>query len=536
MKRILFALLVALCAPAFAVDYYACDCGPNAQAGCSPTGQGDNANAGTSPSAPKQNFSAAFASGRAAGDRLLYCQGGDFAAAQMVGIVNTNVTPTAPLTIGSYVASWGGAGVKPILRSTAGNIIQIGYGGGDSGFNDGGYVIEDIDFDGGGRSAGVNYCIEVYNTVVRNITIRNNTIRRCGTGLYPGAFNESDPSPNTYVKITGNHIHSNWNTGGLFGACRWCLIEGNTFERNGIKGGQAHHIYFGDNGSKAEIRNNTFTGSGAFDNWNDPQPGVDTGNGQCRGGNVTIHGRWSDLHIIGNKFNNTDFDGVCAGIKVNTGYGGGRLETFDNVVVDGNEVIGGVVGIGISAAHNPLVQNNVLVGISIQGINVADSAVEAGETADFGGTYLNNSLYFTDSTSNPTCLNLSQNHGAGTGVTVRGNLCRFAAGAGVKTCFATGALSNFTDFSRNSCSNASGGTFRWSSAYATLAAAQAAGFDTNGQDGDPLVTVPALPNGWKVKPQDGSPVIGASTGCPRLSFTGRTPTTCSIGAYQSVDP
>jgi hypothetical protein len=427
--------------------------------------------------------------------------------------------------------------VKPIIRSTAGNILQLGYGGGDGGANDGGYVIQNLDLDGGGRSAGVNYCIEIYNTAVRNVTIRNNTIRRCGTGIYPGAINESDPSPNTYVKITGNYIHSNWYTGGLFGACRWCLIESNTFERNGVKGGLAHHIYLGDNGAKAHIRNNTFTGSGAFDNTGDAQPGVDTGNGMCRGGNVTIHGRWSELHIVDNRITNETFDGVCAGIKVNTGYPGGRLETFDGVVIDRNRVAGGVVGIGLAAAHAPIIQNNVLVNISLAGINIADSALEDGETADYGAKVLNNSLYFNDASSNPVAINVAGNHGAGTGVTVRNNLIRFAAGAGIKSCFNAGSLSNFTDFSRNSCSNVSGGTFRWSSTYSTLANAQSAGFDANGSNADPLlVATPASGNSWSMQVQSGSPARGAGTGCPRLSFTGRVPTTCSIGAHQSVDP
>lgn len=523
MKKILLALALLFSLPAFAATYYACPCDSGAHGLCSPGSDGTATP--TNPNTPRNYITASFLNGLAAGDSVLICQGGAKTSAQISGIVNTNATATNPIRIGTYVAGWGGGGTKPWLQfSASSGGISFGYG--DDGSNDGGYIIEGLKLDGGGEANNVAGCIQSYNTQWRRMTIQDNEITGCGIGIFT-ADAAGGLSGNTYISVLRNSIHGNWATAGIHGSMYHFKIEGNDFAANGCAGGLCHNIYLGGTGGQGYVLNNTFSAAG-----NGPDEGAST---QCQGGNITFHGEQDGLQIMGNRIINASYNSLnCAGIKVNTGYS--SAEHFGRVVISGNLVVNTGVGIGVAAAQSPLLQDNVIINADTA-INLPDSIMEGGDTADNGAKIINNSAYFTTPSNNKTCINMNVNSGPGTGVTVRGNLCRFDTGSVVKTCFTHPVLASFTDFSRNSCSNASGGTFQWSTSYSTLANAQSAGFDANGQNSDPLlVAAPTSGNSWSMQLQSGSPARAASTSCPRLSYTGRLPSTCSMGAYQSVDP
>lgn len=521
MKKILTLalLMLAFLAPAHALDRHACVCDAGRVEGCVP-GTASFADS-TNPLTPMGAITSSTFSSLAAGDRILMCQGGSQAGVAL-NLGNASATVANPITLGTYAASWGGTGVKPILSNTTGTIVHFAALAG----LDGGYIVDGFRIDGGGTAG---RCIQLYNTT-RNITIRNSEITGCAIGINLEAFNETDQSPNKDVAIYDNTIFGNYDIG-IYGSADGGLIGFNTFHHNGDASGLTHHIYLGYRGRGMMIFGNDFSSAGR--SLSDPDS-------SCTGGNITVHGKWDGLHIVGNRIVNSARTYVCAGIKVNTGYSPNRPEWFNDVLIDSNLIVNTFVGIGLAAAHEPTIQNNLIVNAGTA-INIADTGIEAGiETPDFGALISNNSIFASHPTDGLVGINLSGNHGAGTGVKVRGNLIRFAAGSVTKTCFQHGARSNFTEFNRNGCSNESGGSFNWSSSFATLAAAQAgcpaSGFDCNGLSSDPLlVTTPTGANGGNMRLQAGSPYIGASTNCPRVTVTSRIVDTCSIGAFQSVD-
>lgn len=521
LKHILFAGLLMFSLPSLAqtpVNHYVCPCEAGAHASCPPNLGNDATANSQDPATPRQWISNSWFQSLPAGAFINVCQGGAKTNVSL-NLFNPNATPTAPITIRTYAASWGGAGIEPIVtRSSSGSIFAFG----DQSMLDGGYTITGLRVDG---QHAASQCFQLYNTANRNIRIIDNTITGCAFGINLEAMNEQDISPNQDVVIEGNRINGNHDIG-IYGAMNRGSISRNVFYRNGNGTPLTHHIYLGYRGRAVTIAHNEFSAAGqAWDSVSD----------ECIAGNITVHGKWNDLHIVGNRIINSSRSYACAGIKINTGYGGGRTEWFDDVVMDSNLIVNTFVAIGMGAAHRPLAVNNTIVDAGTA-FNIADTAIEAGETPDFGGKFIGNTIVLSHPGDGLTAFNFTTNHGAGNGLIVQDNLIRFRTGSNTKTCFQHGALANFDFFRRNSCSNEGGGTFRWSPTYATLAAAQAAGFDLNGQDSDPLLTIPTAANDWSIALGVGSPARGAGTGCHRVTYTGRTRTDCSIGAWQTVDP
>lgn len=533
MKKLLatfFFLLSLITIPdsVQAATYYVCPCDTGAHPSC-PVGFGNDGTATpTNPNTPRNWFDGGFLSSRAAGDNILICEGGSKTGVSFL-FLNENATPTAPITIGTYVASWGGAGVKPWLQMTGS--ITIGWG--SNSFTDGGYVIRGLKLDGQGSA--IN-CLNVYDPSWNYLLFENNEVTRCN---HTSALEFSDvatysQSVNRFVHIKGNNFHNNAGIP-IHGSFWRYIFENNTFTANGADTGLDHHIYVSGISGHGIIRNNTFSASG----W-----GTLEGSGTtCRGGNITFHGQQHNTTITNNKIVNTGgYTSTCSGITVNGGYTADRPERFTGIVISDNLFVNVGAGMLIGAAPNIKIRNNVIVNTDTC-IAFPSAVVDSVDGPDTGAEIVNNSCYLGPTTVNKTGINMingSAPLGIGSNVIVRNNLIRFGSGAAIQTCFQphTHDLADFSAFSHNSCSTeGGGGTFRWSDTYTLLSTAQANGWNANGSDADPLlVEVPTSANNWNMRLQSGSPIRSTGVNCPSTTRTGKPKgATCSIGAYQPND-
>jgi len=99
-------------------------------------------------------------------------------------------------------------------------------------------------------------------------------------------------------------------------------------------------------------------------------------------------------------------------------------------------------------------------------------------------------------------------------------------------CFSTKSLTlaSFAAFDNNLCYSA--GSINYSANYRSLTEAQAAGFDRNGSNKDPmLVAVPSVANGYMIKGKDGSPLLSAGN-----TLYSVLKGVSNIGAYDLTPP
>lgn len=508
MKKLILSIILGLCSlGAQAVDKYYCRCdtGASTSPACV---AGSDANSGLSAALAKStaptesDFNSA-----AAGDRFLFCRGGAWTGLSAYNFENTNVSAASPLTLDAYTASFG-ATVRPIL-SWAANVNAVTFGNfeapdfstGNS-VDDRGYVFRGLHLraEGDGNGNGFTLRGMLSDLMFDDLRI-DGFFKQFLFSAYAAAGR-----PINRVTIQNSVIENALEDGILGAASDRMLVLNNTFTNNNrgttCSAGFCHTMYLGGDiastggVTRLTVRGNTLTN-------NSVQGGT-----ACSGGNLTIHGQLDQVVIEDNVITETTTSTACGGIALRASYA--TAETMTRTVVRGNTLVGsyGASG-GIFTDFSPgvVIENNrVIDNISGQvggaGIVVATNGDALDQKPD-NAVVRNNTCYMLY--GNGPCFSMAQRSGH----TFINNLA-YTGASSASTCFSHGVLGNYSVWNNNHCYRAGSGN--WSSTYTTLANAQAAGFDANGSQGDPLFnSAPSGGNSWDLSVQAGSPVVSTGT-------------------------
>jgi hypothetical protein len=348
----MLATLLTLLPLAHATDFHACDCGPAAEAGCV---AGDDANAGTDPDAPFQTLTRArqaFGGELQAGDRLLFCQGGDFAA-DGGAWVNDRCTSASPCTVSAYAPSWGGA-ASPRISSAGLTAFDLSNGG--DAMSEEGYRIEALDVRCVGCETTGGVGVFLFNDV-DHVTLRDLRLEGFGIGVQLAGSNpclSADPDCDGQssdlllerVTVHGSHV-----IGFLGGSDRTAIVD-STFTENGTESVFHHNVYLA--GSTGPTQGMVVSG-------NTLHRSAWRANGRCQGTSLVVHGEHQDLEITDNLVMEDpgEAEEGCWGIGIDAAYT--DAERFERVRVARNTVLDvGNVGIGLSSCADCVVENNVV--------------------------------------------------------------------------------------------------------------------------------------------------------------------------------
>lgn len=314
---------------------YVSDCQAGAVAGCV---AGNDAWPGTQ-AQPKRTIAAANPNALAAGASVLLNRAGSWVLGGRLDLNNRNVTLAAPLVVDGY-----GTGPGALLTfPQCSNGINIGGGWGNTD-NDGGYTLRGVRLataapcTAQGDQFGVWLVQNVRGVLLDGVDI---------TGFKIGVNSSEGSIGVTGVTVRNSRIHRN-SSMGMLGPLRDSVIEGNTFEANNFSGSTGNHAQYGSHYRNVTVRGNRYINNS-----------VDR-NGQCTGGNFTVHGQVDGLLIEGNTI--TVPAGAafgCYGFAITSGYS--SVEAFRNVIVRGNTVTGiGYAAIAANAAPGIVVEGNRL--------------------------------------------------------------------------------------------------------------------------------------------------------------------------------
>lgn len=517
LKASLSAAAIALSASASATVYYVSDCAAGAAAGCVP---GNDANNGTSIATPWKTVAKASAmiGSLKPSDEVRFARGASFINAQLY-MYNTASRAATPIVIDSYKPTWGTGTQKPILTAAAGATL-VSFTDSGNADHDEGYTVRNLDLRGSGSGTGVF----IYNDA-DYITMENLDISNFDIGIECSASNPANPGSdgqNDYITLRNSKITNN-TAQGYLGACNHVLVENNRFDNNGYKGllVRNHNIYIGGKSTFVTVRGNILTRSAV-------------GSGVCQGVPLVAHNNHTGLVIENNVIDeSTGAGGGCYGIQVNPGNPG-IAESFKGTIIRNNKVINvGSNGISIGACPDCVVENNLIVqemNRTFIGIQMPAENIEVGvDAADTNITVRNNSIYIAGGNLGSYGIRMDT---YGTTHKVVSNLIVFGPATSGASCFSTKGLSiaSFTAFNNNLCHASSGVTY--SPAFASLAVAQAAGFDVNGLNVDPMLeAVPTASNGFAMKAKVGSPVLKAGN-----TLYSVVSGTSNIGAYDRTPP
>jgi hypothetical protein len=508
MTSLALALLAAtMGSSASAATYYLSDCKAGAAQGCVP---GSAANDGLSAATPKQLWSQLPA--RKGGDRILFAKGGSWTDASM-GIYVATASPSMPVVWDSYSPPWGGA-AKPILTEARALRYLFNFDDAGQKFADGGYVIRNLDLRGGGVmgvSTGGQAAVFTY-WAVNDLLMENLEISGFKLGVYTAHLPKDLVKgwENYRITLRNSYVHDN-SVASFLGGAADLVIENNILDYNGSTPIFDHDIYL-SSAARAIIRGNTITRS------------VLDGLGKCTGSVIVVHGAVDGLLIENNKIvQPPGSKPTCYGIEISGGYTDDKgPEYFHDVVIRGNTVVDvGYIGIGARGCTRCAIEDNAVVWTAAGGNQGISMSVNAPSLSDERGTALvirNNSIYMPSPLGTPTGI-LLVNEGAGH--TVASNVIYYGAGATAQArCFDTKdyTRNGFAVFDNNLCFRA-GGPLTYSPAYATLAAAQAAGFDLHGLNVDPqFLAPPSAANGYSLAVSPTSPAasLGVNARLDRL--------------------
>ena len=485
--------------------YYFSDCQSGAHAGCV---AGDNANAGTSPGAPKRNLAGFNVNALPRGSQVLFARGGAWTAFQVV-VQNLNATPTEPIFFDSYAPSWGGSAAPWFKSNTITGAFEFGTWNNQD--NDGGYVVRNLKLDGEGVGMwGLWLRDNMRNLIAENLEI---------TGFEIGVHSQSgQPYGVTSFTLRNSIIHNNSEMG-MLGSASDSVIENNTIASNNFSGsGFSHGIYLGSGSHESRnmiVRGNTFADNSVV-------------GGVCTGGNFTVHGQWNGLLVERNTITQAASAGGCYGISINSAYS--SPEWFRNLIVRGNTIVNlGNCSICLTSAPGAIVENNLIANTQTTyhaGVLIPDRDADVGDDLDTGAIVRNNTMYLAQPGAGAGVVTRAA---AGSNLQVVSNLIYFGAGASAThTCFEHTAIADYDAFANNLCYHA-GSNGRWSAGYATLANAQAAGFDIDGLSSDPqFAAPPAAGNNWDDALSATSPAVNAghatsSSAQDRLGITRSVP-------------
>jgi len=516
MKHILALLFLLLSGLAQAADYYVCDCGTGAEGSCV---AGSSGGTGTTSGSPKQFFSQLpSVNGWAAGSTVRFCRGGSHAWT-LLRLENPNATKANPITFDAYTPSWGGT-ARPILFTNPagtdhGSASAFEYGGFFDGTNDVGYTFRNIHVKGPGKdqitpgqaSRGWLVWGLISNTIYDNVEVDGFTF---GFQFSNGADGGNPDTTSGHI-VRNSYIHHN--SMGILGSRHDLTIDDNTLERNNdgcsTACSQSHALYIatgrgyaGTSNNRIRIRRNVLRDN-SF-----------TAAGNCEGGSMTMHGRFDDILIEENLVETTTGtpNTGCYGISLNEGYLP-EVERLSRLVVRGNTVanVGNVCIESNIGGGGAIYENNKCIKTRAGGqapninLSLTDNADSITAGANANNTIVRNNTFYVTVAASGSLITVN----TGTGHSVYNNLA-FLGGAATANCWGPTALSNFTVWDHNHCYELGSG--QWSTTYATLSAAQAAGFDTSGSAASfSFANTPASPT-WDLSLSANIP--GRATGKP----------------------
>lgn len=533
IRRLGFLLISAICVfPVSAASYYVANCDSGAVAGCV---SGADSNPGTSAAKPWKTTAKvqAMFGGLGAGDKILFARGGAWSGAGM-SLRNTNSRIDMPITFDAYQPTWYSGTAKPRLTETNSEYGVFTFSGGPSSIPNEGYVVRNFYLSGGPGQGTGSTAFFAYNGA-NGLTVENVTMTGFGVGFYCGLGLKKSALRNSRIL--------NSRSQGVLNSCSDTVIENNVFDNNGydphVRPGdenRLHSIYIDGDlvpASNIIIRNNKFSNTTKY-------------NGQCKGVVIVAHGILKNLKILNNRMDesaNTGTEkGGCYGISVTPGNG--SVEYFDNVLVRGNRIINvGNVGIELASCRNCIVENNLIIktdGQEAIGIQAPRDAQPTAPAKELGAiTIRNNSIYFDKPAAWSVAIQLAK----GNKHVMVNNLIYFGAGHAEHFCFTgNGTLPNldlslFIKFDNNLCYHESPG--KYSQTHATLATAQAAGFDLHGKSVNPkLLAKPSASNDYAMTLASSSPAIntGNAPYGSLIDITGlQRGTQPDIGAFEKLE-
>ena len=492
-----------------ATTYYVCNCQTGADSDCI---AGNDANTGTDPAAPWQTYDQArnfYNSSIAAGDKILFCQGGahDISSDYDNWWLTSSCTADQPCTISDYTPPWAsGNESRPILqRNIDGHGFTIN--------NDSHHIFENLDMRctgcDGGTGWGFFIVEDADDILIDNVSINGFTI-----GIHlRGCINIW--CSNDQVSIRNSQFTNN-SSQGFLGHGNELLIENNRFENNGDGSVFTHNVYItGDSG--VTIRDNELY-----------KASIDE-DGNCGGTSLVGHGSITDLLIEGNYIHEDvgKANQTCWGIGISPAYGG-TAETYINLIIRGNRVENvGNTSITTGSCVGCTIENNVIVqeqSFGTTGISVSNYGTNGEDAISNGITIRNNSI----STTTGTGIELVE----GSGHSVISNAIQFTGSDNNAPCFNLSlAANNYDVIDYNVCGNNTGS---WATTANDLAKWQEQGWGTNSQ-----ATSPGFTSNTNLFPESETAALTQS-GHPTLSssidFDGSIrPAPPSAGAYESAD-
>jgi hypothetical protein len=502
--------------------YYISDNQSGAHASAVP---GNNANAGTSMAAPKRTPDSINFAALAAGDQVLFAQGGAWDGVE-VELFAAAASANNPIVIDSYAPPSGATG-KPILRGSGYLFLMGDY---FSSTVNAGYIFRGLNMIGTAANRPGTNCAIVPRGANQHITVDDCELSNFGIGVYCITGSTSDhPS---FINVKNCNLHHNGQ--GFLGSAADITFENNIWNKNGQSqavdpgnAGREHHLYINGHGAdRVRIRNNSFYDAG----------NADTDGTVASQGAITAHGEFDQLVIEGNRIINQSqiFGGV--GISVTQGYGDGYAEEFARCVIRDNLCVH--AAIHVDSAPGAIIENNRVVWLQTDSeplLWIPARTYDPNDVHDTAAKIRNNSFYYGLPEAGAVAVRCAGNGGIGNNVEFTNNLIVMGSSSGT-TGIVHDTLSHYTAHNNNLVYGAGA----WSSSYSTLAAAQAAGFDANSSNSNPLlVAVPSSANGYAMKLQAGSPALGAgnATYRARLAVDGwLRPTVPSIGAFDANNP
>lgn len=314
--------------------YHFADCQTGAAPDCV---SGSNRNPGTE-KAPKQDLAGIDIGSLPPGSRLLFQRGGAWKISHL-RVENDDASPTHPIVFDAY----GSGSAQPLWRVASGVGVQVGGNWGNTN-NDGGYTFRNLRLQGHGSDNSHWGFWLVQN--VHHVTIENVEITGFKLGIHASA---GKPYGVSALTVRNSVISRNADMGHL-GALTNSVYEGNLFEANNFSGsGMNHAIYLGG-GSGNVIRNNRFIRNSVV-------------GGECKGGNVTVHGMIDGLLIEDNLIEQDAGAPGCFGFSITQGYD--YAEAFRNVVVRNNTVVNtGNCAICVNSAPGIVIEGNRSINIT----------------------------------------------------------------------------------------------------------------------------------------------------------------------------
>jgi len=452
-----------------ATTYYVCECDNQADGDCV---NGNDANIGDSVNAPWRTFEQARSqfSSLAAGDAILFCQGGAFDASNTNDRwVNTNCTTSAPCTVADYTPHWAsGDENRPIIWRTA-QADGFALEDGGNAEHEEGYIFRNLDM----RCVGCNrngffLYNDIDDVLIDNVSIDGFTIGVHAAGSNNCNVNDPDcDGLNERLTVRNATIINNERQGHL-GGNNGLLIEDSYFENNGNGTVFDHNIYV-SNADDMVIRGNELYRSSLNES------------GNCGGVPLVGHGVMDNLLIEDNLIREDigKAEQGCWGIAIDAGYG--SAEQFSDVVIRGNRVENvGNTAIGVSSCIDCVIENNVIIHeqvFGVTGIAVPDRSPGVGDATTTNVTIRNNSLSISSSGRGISVIDEGNSH------QIVSNAIRYSGSNNGWDCLrATLPAASYEAIDYNVCGFSSGS---WAQGFSALSDWQGQGWGQQSQEADP---------------------------------------------------